>query len=64
MLYEVITASYIMDGSEKYVNSGWLIPKAYVNEVPGSSETFTVTFEKTGTFVITSYSIHYTKLYD
>ena len=43
-------ASYTMDGSEKYVNSGWLIPKAYVNEVPGSSESFTVTFEKTGTF--------------
>lgn len=43
-------AVYTMDGSEKYVNSGWLIPKAYVDEVPGSSESFTVTFEKSGTF--------------
>ncbi len=43
-------AIYSMDGSEKYVSSGWLVPKAYVDEIPGASETFTVTFEKSGTF--------------
>lgn len=43
-------AVYTMDGSEKYVSSGWLVPKAYVDEVPGSSESFTVTFEKSGSF--------------
>jgi len=43
-------ASYSMDGSEKYVSSGWLVPKAYLNEIPGSSETFIVKFEKSGTF--------------
>ena len=43
-------AVYTMDGSEKYVSSGWLVPKAYVNEVPGSSETFTVTFTKAGNY--------------
>jgi len=43
-------AIYSMDGSEKYVSSGWLVPKAYVDEIPGASETFTVTFEKSGAF--------------
>lgn len=43
-------AVYTMDGSEKFVSSGWLVPKAYVNEVPGSSETFTVTFTKAGNY--------------
>lgn len=43
-------AVYSMDGSEKYVSSGWLVPKTYVNEIPGTSESFIVTFEKSGTF--------------
>ena len=43
-------ASYSIDGSEKYVNSGWLVPKAFLDEIPGSSETFTLTFEKPGTY--------------
>lgn len=43
-------AVYSMNGSEKYVNSGWLIPKTYAGEIPGASESFTVTFEKSGTF--------------
>lgn len=42
--------NYIFDGTEKYVNSGWLLPKAFVEQIPGSSETFTVKFEKSGTF--------------
>jgi len=43
-------ASYSLDGSEKYVNSGWLVPKPFLDDFPGSSETFTVTFEKSGTY--------------
>jgi plastocyanin len=43
------SANYTMIGSEKYVNSGWLIPKGQ-QFLPGSSTTFTVTFQKTGTF--------------
>ena len=43
-------AVYTMNGSEKFVSSGWLVPEAYVDDVPGSSESFTVTFEKAGNF--------------
>lgn len=43
-------AAYIMDGSEKYVNSGWLLPKGQEQDFPGSSNTFTVTFQKAGTY--------------
>jgi len=43
-------AVYSMDGTEKYVSSGWLIPKTYAGEIPGASESFIVTFEKSGTF--------------
>jgi plastocyanin len=42
-------AEYSKIGSEKYVNSGWLIPKGQ-QFLPGSSTAFTVTFQKTGTF--------------
>jgi plastocyanin len=42
-------ANYSMIGSEKYVNSGWLIPKGQ-QFLPGSSTTFTVTFLKAGTY--------------
>ena len=43
-------ASYIMTGSEKYVNSGWLVPKGQEQLYPGSSNTFTITFQKAGTY--------------
>jgi plastocyanin len=43
-------AVYNMTGNEKYVNSGWLIPKGQEKAFPGSSNTFTVTFEKAGTY--------------
>jgi plastocyanin len=43
-------ASYTMDGTEKYVNSGWLLPKGQEQAFPGSGNTFTVTFQKAGTF--------------
>ena len=44
-------AAYTMDGTEKYVNSGWLLPKGEEQEFPGSGNTFTVTFQKAGTFM-------------
>ena len=43
-------ASYIMNGSEKYVNSGWLLPKGQEQYFPGSSTSFTLTFQKAGTY--------------
>lgn len=43
-------ANYTMDGSEKYINSGFLLPKGQEQEFPGSAVTFTVTFKKAGTY--------------
>ena len=43
-------AAYTMNGSEKYVNSGWLLPKGQEQYFPGSSTSFTVTFQKAGTY--------------
>jgi plastocyanin len=43
-------AAYGMTGSEKYINSGWLLPKGQEQGFPGSSNTFTVTFQKAGTY--------------
>lgn len=43
-------ASYTLNGTEKYVNSGLILPKGQDKEFPGSSNTFTVTFQKPGTY--------------
>ena len=43
-------AAYTMNGNEKYVNSGWLLPKGQEQGFPGASNTFTVTFLKPGTY--------------
>jgi len=43
-------AAYTMGGNEKYINSGWLVPKQQEQVFPGSSNTFTVTFEKAGIY--------------
>jgi plastocyanin len=43
-------ASYRMSGTEKYVNSGWFLPNGLEQQYPGSGNTFTVTFEKPGTY--------------
>ena len=43
-------AAYIMNGTEKYINSGWLVPKGQEQFYPGSSTSFTVTFQKAGTY--------------
>lgn len=41
-------AVFTLMGDEKYVNSGWLAPKG--SPFPGSSDTFSVTFQKAGTY--------------
>ena len=43
-------AAYTMNGSEKYVNSGWLLPKGQEQYFHGSSASFTVTFQKAGIY--------------
>jgi plastocyanin len=43
-------ANYSMLGTEKYVNSGWFLPNGLQQEYPGSGNTFTVRFEKPGTY--------------
>jgi plastocyanin len=43
-------ASYNMSGTEKYVNSGWFLPKGQEQAFPGSGNTFTVTFYKPGIY--------------
>jgi plastocyanin len=43
-------AHYNMTGSEKYVNSGWLLPKGQEQSFPGSASMFTVTFQKAGIY--------------
>ncbi|HKQ22435.1 MAG TPA: plastocyanin/azurin family copper-binding protein [Nitrososphaeraceae archaeon] len=43
-------ANYTLTGTEKYVNSGWLLPKGLEQTYPGSGNTFTVTFQKPGNY--------------
>jgi plastocyanin len=43
-------ANYTMSGTEDYINSGWLLPKGQENVYPGSGNTFTITFQKAGTY--------------
>jgi plastocyanin len=43
-------ANYSLAGSEKYANSGWLVPEGHEQEFPNSGTTFTVTFKKSGTY--------------
>ena len=43
-------ASFTIAGNEQYVNSGFLVPKTAEKAYPGSSNTFTVTFQKEGTY--------------
>jgi plastocyanin len=43
-------ANYTMDGTEKYVNSGWFVPEGMEQQLPGTGNTFSVTFEKPGTY--------------
>jgi hypothetical protein len=41
-------ANFTISGNEQYVNSGWLLPKGSLP--PGTSNTFSLTFEKAGTY--------------
>ena len=43
-------ANYSMSDTEDYINSGWLLPKGQENVYPGSGNTFTMTFQKAGTY--------------
>lgn len=43
-------ANYTLTGTEKYVNSGWLLPKGLEGTYPGSGNSFTVTFQNTGNY--------------
>lgn len=43
-------ANYSMSGTEDYINSGWLLPRGQENVYPGSGNTFTMTFQKAGTY--------------
>jgi plastocyanin len=43
-------ANYSMNGTEDFVNSGWLLPKGQENLYPGSGNTFTMTFQKAGIY--------------
>ena len=43
-------ANYTLSGTEKYVNSGFILPSGHDQNFPGSSNTFTVTFQKAGTY--------------
>lgn len=41
--------TFTITGNEQYVNSGWILPKP-TTLYPNSSNTFTVTFQKAGTY--------------
>ncbi len=44
------TKPVVMDGTEKFVNSGIIVAKKYVDIYPGSTDSFTVTFNKAGVY--------------
>lgn len=44
-------AIFTISGNKQYIKSGWLVPKTQEKVYPGSSNTFTVTFQKSGTYV-------------
>ncbi|MFZ0510006.1 MAG: hypothetical protein WAM14_00240 [Candidatus Nitrosopolaris sp.] len=46
-------AKYTMNGSEKYINSGWLFPNGEVPPGIQAGKTFTITFEKAGLYEYT-----------
>jgi hypothetical protein len=45
-----LNSSYSMTGTEKYVNSGWILPVGLEQQYPGSGHTFTLTLEKPGIY--------------
>ena len=45
-----INSNYTMSGTEKFVNSGFILPKGKEQAYPGSGNSFTIRFEKAGTY--------------
>lgn len=45
-----IKENYTLTGTEKYVNSGWLLPNGLEQTYPGSGNTFTITFQNPGNY--------------
>ena len=43
-------ANYTVNGDEKYINSGFLLPKGQEKAFPGSSNRFTIAFNKVGKY--------------
>ena len=43
-------SNYTMTGSEKFVNSGFILPMGKEQAYPGSGNSFTIRFEKAGTY--------------
>ncbi|HET7285055.1 MAG TPA: plastocyanin/azurin family copper-binding protein [Nitrososphaeraceae archaeon] len=43
-------SNYTMTSSEKFVNSGFILPKGKEQAYPGSGNSFTIRFEKAGTY--------------
>jgi plastocyanin len=48
--YLSLNANYTMDGTESYVNSGWIWPKGQAPPGAPPITTFTITFEKPGIY--------------
>ena len=48
--YLSLNANYTMDGTESYVNSGWLWPQGQIPPGAPPITTFTVTFENPGIY--------------
>jgi plastocyanin len=48
--YLSLNANYTMDGTESYVNSGWLWPQGQIPQGAPPITTFTVTFENPGIY--------------
>jgi plastocyanin len=48
--YLPLNANYTMDGTESYLNSGWIWPQGQVRPGPPPITTFTVTFENPGIY--------------
>jgi hypothetical protein len=44
-------ASFTISGNEQYIKSGWLVAKTQEKVYPGSSNTFRVAFQKSGTYI-------------
>jgi plastocyanin len=49
-------ATYELKGTEKFVNSGTILPKGDENDIPGSGNSFSVKFDKAGTYDYTASS--------